>query len=123
MSQAGGGGKKGGKGPPKKVVADPENERGTTGNSKNDGDSGKDETSSNGDKKETKVETENAPPKPQSAGASTREGAQKILTLAMKSEWTPVEAVIKALEKAVVAGGEELSLVPLAGVSDPVSFH
>ncbi|XP_058818348.1 serine/threonine-protein phosphatase 6 regulatory ankyrin repeat subunit A isoform X2 [Topomyia yanbarensis] len=36
----------------------------------------------------------------------------------MKSEWAPVEAVLKGLEKAVAAGGEDANLTPLAGVMD-----
>lgn len=80
----------------------------------------KDETSSNGDKKDIKVPDEASPPKPQSAGASTRDAAQKLLALAMKQEWTPIEQVMKALEKAVTVGGDDVNTTPLAGVLDPV---
>lgn len=80
----------------------------------------KDETSSNGDKKDVKIIDEASPPKPQSAGASTRDAAQKLLALAMKQEWTPIEQVMKALEKAVAAGGDDVNTTPLAGVLDPV---
>lgn len=59
-------------------------------------------------------------PKPQSAGASVRDAAQKLLGLTMRAEWTPVEQVVKNLEKAVAASGDDASLVPLAGVLDQV---
>lgn len=87
-------------------------------------DDAKDDSSSNSDKKETKPEVELPvpPPKPQSAGATARDGSQKLLNLAMKGEWIPVENSIKQLEKAVAAGGEDASTTPLAGVMDPVSF-
>ncbi|KAG5674414.1 hypothetical protein PVAND_004387 [Polypedilum vanderplanki] len=84
-----------------------------------------DETASNSDRRdEAKAE---APPerKPQSAGASMRDAAQRILTLALKGEWTAVEGVIKSLEKAVekakAAAEEEVYFAPMAGVCDPVS--
>ena len=86
---------------------------------KKDG-SATDETASNSDKKEVDDKTPTTP-KPQSAGASVRDAAQRVLTLAMKSEWTAVEGVIKSLEKAVANAGEDAHLAPLAGVSDPVS--
>lgn len=127
------GGKKGpgtgaggvGKGPPKK----PSDSDAPGAGAKAEGDPGgpgatKDETSAaaNGDKKSDKADTEQpSQPKPGSAGATVRDGAQKVLTLAMKSEWAPVEAVLKGLEKAVAAGGEETNVTPLAGVMDPVS--
>lgn len=130
-----GGGKKGGpgagasgggKGPPKK----PSDSDAPGAGAKAEGDpSGpgatKDETSAaaNGDKKSDKADTEQpSQPKPGSAGATVRDGAQKVLTLAMKSEWAPVEAVLKGLEKAVAAGGEDANTTPLAGVMDPVSL-
>lgn len=106
--------------PPTKVVADElATERATPAAIKPDMDT-KDETSSNGDKKDIKAADEVSPPKPQSAGASTRDAAQKLLALAMKQEWTPIEQVMKALEKAVVAGGDDVNTTPLAGVLDPV---
>lgn len=83
-----------------------------------------DETASNSDRRE---EAAAAVPekKPQSAGASMRDAAQRILTLALKGEWTAVEGVIKSLEKAVekakAAAEEEIYLAPMAGVLDPVS--
>lgn len=85
-----------------------------------------DETASNSDRRD---EAPSVPivPKPQSAGASMRDAAQRILTLALKGEWTAVEGVIKSLEKAVEKAknnaDEELHLAPMAGVSDPVSFQ
>ena len=85
-----------------------------------------DETASNSDRRE---EGASAAPekKPQSAGASMRDAAQRILTLALKGEWTAVEGVIKSLEKAVekakAASEEEIFLAPMAGVLDPVSSH
>lgn len=90
---------------------------------KKDG-SATDETASNSDKRD-EAATSTTAPKPQSAGASMRDAAQRILTLALKAEWTAVEGVIKSLEKAVekakINADEEIHLVPLAGVLDPVS--
>lgn len=93
---------------------------------KKDG-SATDETASNSDRKEEPQPS--TTPKPQSAGASMRDAAQRILTLALKTEWTAVEGVIKSLEKAVekakiaaAALEEDIYLAPLAGVFDPVSF-
>ena len=60
-------------------------------------------------------------PKPSSAGSSVRDGALRVLTLSLKSEWTAVEGVIKSLEKAVEKVGDETKPQPFAGVSDPVS--
>ena len=84
-----------------------------------------DETASNSDRREEGAAS--APEKkPQSAGASMRDAAQRILTLALKGEWTAVEGVVKSLEKAVekakAASEEEIYLAPMAGVLDPVSF-
>lgn len=90
---------------------------------KKDG-SATDETASNSDRRD-----EAAAPmekKPQSAGASMRDAAQRILTLALKAEWTATEGVIKSLEKAVekakINADEEIHLAPLAGIMDPVSL-
>lgn len=84
-----------------------------------DSGAGKDDngTSKNGDDKTNGTDT---PQKPQSAGAVTRDGAQKVLALCQKGEWTPVDNALKALEKAVAAAGEEANLTPLAGVADSV---
>lgn len=83
-----------------------------------------DETASNSDRREEPQTA--ATPKPQSAGASMRDAAQRILTLALKTEWTAVEGVIKSLEKAVekakLNAEEDIYLAPLAGVLDPVSL-
>lgn len=76
----------------------------------------KDDSSVNGDRKDA-----DAAPKPPSAGASIRETANKVLSLAMKSEWTPVEQELKKLEKYVANQGEDGNTIPLAGVHDPVS--
>ncbi|KAH8334197.1 hypothetical protein KR059_007435 [Drosophila kikkawai] len=75
----------------------------------------KDDSSSNGDKKDM----DSFPaPKPPSAGASIRDTANKVLGLAMKSEWTPIEAELKKLEKYVANVGEDGNHIPLAGVHD-----
>lgn len=90
---------------------------------KKDG-SATDETASNSDRRDETLPV--TTPKPQSAGASMRDAAQRILTLALKNEWTAVEGVIKSLEKAVekakINAEEEIYLAPLAGVLDPVSI-
>lgn len=83
----------------------------------------KDDSSSNGDRKEV----DGAPaPKPPSAGASIRDAANKILALSIKGEWTPVEQELKKLEKYVANQGEDGNTMPLAGIHDVVSsgaFH
>lgn len=101
-------------------------ERSTPGTSKSaSGDIDlKDDGSNNGDKKDTAKPgstDETATAKPQSAGASVRDAAQKLLGLTMRQEWTPVEQVIKTLEKAVASSNDDMNLSPLAGVLDPVS--
>lgn len=78
----------------------------------------KDDSSSNGDKKDMDLYPA---PKPPSAGASIRDTANKVLGLAMKSEWTPIEAELKKLEKYVANVGEDGNHIPLAGVHDMVS--
>lgn len=77
----------------------------------------REETVPNGDHKDEP----GSPPKPQSAGASMREAANRLLVLSQKGDWSPVEQVLKSLEKAVANGGEDVNHVPLAGVADPVS--
>lgn len=123
------GGKKGAaaKAAPKVVADDLASERATPAAAKStvvaDMDV-KDDVSSNGDKKDVKSVVDEAnPPKPQSAGASVRDAAQKLLGLTMRQEWTPIEQVIKSLEKAVAASGDDSNLSPLAGVLDPVRIH
>lgn len=90
---------------------------------KKDG-SATDETASNSDRREDANASN--PPKPLSAGASMRDAAHRILTLALKNEWTAGEGVIKSLEKAVekakAAAEEEVVISPLSGVQDPVSL-
>lgn len=78
----------------------------------------KDDSSSNGDRKEAEGGSAAKPP---SAGASIRETANKVMALAAKSEWTPCEQELKKLEKYVANAGEDGNLMPLAGVVDPVS--
>lgn len=85
-----------------------------------------DETASNSDRREDASAAALPERKIQSAGASMRDAAQRILTLALKGEWTAVEGVIKSLEKAVekakLAAEEDVFFAPMAGVSDPVSL-
>lgn len=90
----------------------------------------KDDVSANGDKKDPKSGDEAAAaaaaapaPKPQSAGATIRDAGQKLLSLAMKQEWTSIDPVLKQLEKIVAAGTSEGSLAPLAGVMDMVNIN
>lgn len=59
--------------------------------------------------------------KPGSAGAGVREGAARVLQLCMKSEWSPFDQVLKALEKAVAAAVEDGTTQPLDALVDPVS--
>lgn len=59
--------------------------------------------------------------KPGSAGATSREAAQKLLGLAARGEWAPVDQLLKSLEKAVQSVGEDGPLLPLASIMDPVS--
>lgn len=117
-----GGGKKGPKGGSKKG-SDETSDRATPASIKATEVEAKDDPVDGGDKKDPKVGGEDAPPqaKPQSAGATQRDAATKILNLAMKAEWTPVEQTLKALEKSVAAAGDEANSTPLAGVMDPVS--
>ncbi|KAF7990242.1 hypothetical protein HCN44_000047 [Aphidius gifuensis] len=56
--------------------------------------------------------------KPGSAGATAREGSQRLLGLASRGEWAPVDQLIKTLEKAVQSAGEDGNTIPLAGVMD-----
>lgn len=61
--------------------------------------------------------------KPGSAGATSREAVQKLLGLAARGEWAPVDQLLKSLEKAVQNVGEDGPLVPLASIMDPVSLR
>lgn len=95
------------------------------GSNATDADTPKDETASNGDKKDGKTDdttTTPTAPKPQSAGATIRDAGQKLLALTMKQEWTSIDPTLKQLEKILAAGGGEANLAPLAGVADPVSI-
>lgn len=60
--------------------------------------------------------------KPGSAGASSREAAQKLLGLAARGEWAAVDQLLKSLEKAAQNVGEDGPLAPLTSVMDPVSL-
>ncbi|XP_028981974.1 serine/threonine-protein phosphatase 6 regulatory ankyrin repeat subunit A [Diachasma alloeum] len=59
--------------------------------------------------------------KPGSAGATAREAAQRLLGLASRGEWAPVDQLLKTLEKAVQSAGDDGNPVPLAGVMDPTT--
>lgn len=69
------------------------------------------------------TETPQPGSKPGSAGASSREGAQRLLGLAARGEWAPVDQLLKSLEKAAQTAGEDGNPAPLAGVMDPVSYN
>ncbi|XP_017781810.1 PREDICTED: serine/threonine-protein phosphatase 6 regulatory ankyrin repeat subunit A isoform X2 [Nicrophorus vespilloides] len=60
-------------------------------------------------------------PKPQSAGATVRDAAQKVLALCQKGEWGPVDQVIKSMEKAMANAGEDANTMPLLGIADPAT--
>nr|XP_050865797.1 serine/threonine-protein phosphatase 6 regulatory ankyrin repeat subunit A-like isoform X1 [Vespula vulgaris] len=59
--------------------------------------------------------------KPGSAGATVREGAQRLLALAARGEWAPVDQLLKSMEKAVQNAAEEGFIAPLAGLMDPTT--
>ncbi|KAK0166183.1 hypothetical protein PV328_004625 [Microctonus aethiopoides] len=59
--------------------------------------------------------------KPGSAGATAREGAQRLLGLATRSEWAPVDQLLKTMEKAMQSAGDDGNPAPLAGVMDPTT--
>ncbi|XP_076174429.1 no mechanoreceptor potential C isoform X4 [Ptiloglossa arizonensis] len=59
--------------------------------------------------------------KPGSAGATAREAAQKVLGVAARGEWAPVDQLLKSLEKAAQNVGEDGTLLPLANVMDPAT--
>ncbi|XP_022916147.2 serine/threonine-protein phosphatase 6 regulatory ankyrin repeat subunit B isoform X2 [Onthophagus taurus] len=101
----------------KKENDEPKDDKGKinkTGSKDNvkDKDNGKDETGSNAETDETPSS------KPQSAGASTRDAAQKVLSLCQKGEWGPVDQILKSIEKAIANAGEDANTVPLLGVAD-----
>ncbi|XP_015591539.1 serine/threonine-protein phosphatase 6 regulatory ankyrin repeat subunit A isoform X3 [Cephus cinctus] len=59
--------------------------------------------------------------KPGSAGATAREGAQRLLGLAARGEWAPVDQLLKSLEKAAQSAGDDGNPAPLAGLMDPTT--
>lgn len=73
------------------------------------------------------IKAPGSPPKPQSAGANTRDAAQRILALTQKGEWSPIDNILKQMERSIanaLANGEEdVNKQPLLGVADPVSHH
>lgn len=104
----------------KKVVKKKKDEEST----KKDG-SATDETASNSDRRDDgNAPKDGNPPRTLSAGASMRDAANRVLTLALKNEWTAAEGVIKSLEKSVdkakKEAEEEVIISPMAGVQDPV---
>ena len=120
-----GGGKKGAKGGSKKIAKEQDSDRATPASVKGDAAATdtemKDETP-DPEKKEGMKSEDATTPKPQVSPAQLqRDAAQKVLNLALKQEWTPMESTLKSMEKMVAAGGEEISTTPLAGVMDPVS--
>lgn len=66
-------------------------------------------------------EVHTTPSKPQSAGANVRDAANRILTLCQKGEWSPVDQVLKSIERTVAGAGEDVHVAPLAGVLDTVN--
>lgn len=85
------------------------------GNGKESKEKEKEETGSNPEGEEAPV------PKPQSAGANIRDAAQRVLVLCQKAEWAPVDQVLKSMEKAIAAAGDDANTIPLAGVADMVT--
>lgn len=129
MSTAGGG-KKGGPKGSKKVVASENSDRATPASVKGDATSSSADPDVNADmdmdKKEGKAEegggvAGTTPKPPVSAAQMQRDAAQKVLNLALKQEWTPMEQTLKGMEKMVAAGGEDINSTPLMGIMDPVS--
>ncbi|XP_045473083.1 serine/threonine-protein phosphatase 6 regulatory ankyrin repeat subunit A [Harmonia axyridis] len=109
------GGKKGGKGPPR--IGNDKKDSNDTGSNKDPKEKEREDVVSN-----SPVEAEDVPaPKPQSAGASVRDAAQKVLNLCQKAEWGPVEQVLKSMEKALANAGEDVISLPLLGVIDLVT--
>ncbi|KAK9746845.1 hypothetical protein QE152_g5754 [Popillia japonica] len=90
---------------------DPKGQINKTGSKDNLKDN-KDETGSNAEADDTPAS------KPQSAGASTRDAAQKIMVLCQKGEWGPVDQLLKSMEKAIANAGDDANTIPLLGVAD-----
>lgn len=116
MSQAGR--KGGGKGPPK------DNKNSDDSKDKDNGKSGSKDKDKDKEKEETGSNPEDEPvaSKPQSAGATSRDAATKVLNLCMKGEWAPVEQVLKSIEKSIANAGDDANTIPLLGVADVVSI-
>lgn len=124
MSQPGGKKGGGGKGPPKDPKPDSKNDN-------KDKDASKPPAKDQQDKDKEKDETESVtaaggdgetpPSKPPSAGTNVRDAAQKALTLCQKGEWGPVDQVLKSIEKAIAAAGDDAIVNPLTGIADAVS--
>ncbi|CAD6208853.1 GSCOCG00010682001-RA-CDS, partial [Cotesia congregata] len=92
--------------------------------SKEDSSNNKDETGSGsgtGNNGLPSAEPSQPGSKPGSAGATAREGAQRLLALASRGEWAPVDQLLKTLEKAVQSAGDEGNPAPLAGLMDPTT--
>ncbi|XP_044592745.1 serine/threonine-protein phosphatase 6 regulatory ankyrin repeat subunit C isoform X6 [Cotesia glomerata] len=93
--------------------------------SKEDSSNNKDETggsgSGTGNNGLPSAEPSQPGSKPGSAGATAREGAQRLLALASRGEWAPVDQLLKTLEKAVQSAGDEGNPAPLAGLMDPTT--
>ncbi|XP_065174102.1 serine/threonine-protein phosphatase 6 regulatory ankyrin repeat subunit A isoform X3 [Atheta coriaria] len=80
-----------------------------------------DKETSNADITSSAGDEEAPPPKPQSAGASIRDAAQRVLLLSQKGEWGPVDQTLKSMEKAITNAGEDANTIPLLGVADPAT--
>ncbi|XP_066600669.1 serine/threonine-protein phosphatase 6 regulatory ankyrin repeat subunit B isoform X2 [Prorops nasuta] len=81
-------------------------------------DGGSASTGSNGG---PNAETSQPGSKPGSAGATGREQAQRLLGLAARGEWSPVDQLLKSMEKTVQSAGEDGVVAPLIGVADPAT--
>lgn len=104
--------------------------KGQKNNDKDDSNKNKDKETPSKDKEDSSSNGDGSgdgppsPPKPQSAGASIRDAAQRIMSLTSKGEWSPIEQILKQIERGIAvssAAGDDVNTTPLAGVSDPVS--
>lgn len=123
MSQSGGK-KGGGKGPPKdsKNTEDKEQKENGKQNKENGKTPAKEQPEKDKDEAgSTAGEETPAASKPQSAGTNIKDAVQKVLVLCQKGEWSPVDQVLKSIEKSMAAAGEEAVPNPLLGVADTVS--
>lgn len=57
-----------------------------------------------------------------SAGPNWREGALKVLLIAQKGDWPPMDPALKFLEKLIANQVEDVPPNPLNGIADPVSY-